>query len=131
MTIKLIQQYIYEVDTWNRLLDYLEEENILYKNRIAVILKNDTESLLIEMIESFLNKFVLEDTIISIFRNDITKAKIKILARGKDVEIEENADNYILSQNKLRKEIEIIEQQFNRLKFEFNKYLSEHFSTFK
>ena len=131
MTIKLIQQYIYEVDTWYRLLDYHEEENILYKNRIAGILKNDTESLLIEMIESFLNKFALEDTIISIFRDDITKAKIKILAKGKDIEKEGNADNYILSQNKLRNEIEIIEQQFNRLKFEFNKYLSDHFIAFK
>ena len=131
MTIKLIQQYIYEVDTWNRLLDYLEEENILYKNRIAVILKNDTESLLIEMIESFLNKFVLEDTIISIFRDDIAKAKIKILAKGKDVLTDRNADNIFFTQNKLRKEIEIIEQQFNGLKFEFNKYLSIHFNTSK
>ena len=131
MTTKLIQQYIYELDTWYRLLDYLEEENVLYKNRIVTILKNDTESLLLEMIESFLNKFVLEDTIISIFRNDITKAKIKIMAEGKDVEKEKNGDNYILYQNKLRKEIEIIEHQFNRLKFEFNNYLSEQFTTFK
>lgn len=131
MTIKLIQQYIYEVDTWYRLLDYLEEENILYKNRIAVILKNDTESLFIEMIESFLNKFVLEDTIISIFKDDIKNAKNKILEKGKDIEKEGNTNNFILTQNKLRKEIEIIEKQFNGLKFEFNKYLSDHFNTYK
>ena len=131
MTTHLIQQYIYEADTWCRLLDYLEEENIQYKNRIAIILKNDTESLLIEIIESFLNKFVLEDSIISILRDDIMKAKIKILAKGKDVEKGENTANYILTQNKLRKEIEIIEQQFNRLKFKFNKYLSEHFNAYK
>ena len=131
MTINLIQQYIYEVDTWDRLLDYLEEENIQYKNRIAVIVKNDNESLFIETIESFLNKFVMEDTIISIFRDDIVKAKIKILAKGKDVVTNTNADNNFFTQNKLRKEIEIIEQQFNGLKFEFNKYLSVHFKTSK
>ena len=127
----MIQQYIYEVDTWDRLLNYLEEENIQYKNRIAVIVKNDNESLFIETIESFLNKFVMEDTIISIFRDDIAKAKIKILAKGKDVLTDRNADNIFFTQNKLRKEIEIIEQQFNGLKFEFNKYLSIHFNTSK
>ena len=78
MTVNLIQQYIYEVDTWYRLLDYFEEENIQYKNRIAVIVKNDNESLFIETIESFLNKFVMEDTIISIFRDDITRVHFKL-----------------------------------------------------
>ena len=131
MTINLTQQYIYEVATWDRLLDYLEEENIQYKNRIAVIVENGNESLFIETIESFLNKFVMEDIIIAIFRDDITKAKIKILAKGKDVLTDRNADNNYFTQNKLRKEIEIIEQHFNGLKFEFNKYLSTHFNTLK
>ncbi|OSZ77131.1 hypothetical protein CAP36_11995 [Chitinophagaceae bacterium IBVUCB2] len=125
MTIKLIQQYIYERDTWCRLLDYLEEENILYKNRIANILKSDSDSLLIEMIESFLNKFVMEDAIISILRHDIAKANIKIVAKGKDFGKDGNSTDIIITQDKLRGEIEIIEQQFNRLKFEFNKYLSK------
>ena len=83
------------------------------------------------MIELFLNKFVLEDTIISIFRDELTKAKNKIVAKGKDAEKEDSTNNFTITQNKLRKEIEIIEQRFNGLKFEFNKYLSGYFTTFK
>ena len=124
MTTKMIQQYIYERDAWYRLLDYLEEENILYKNRIAIILKSDTDSLLVETIESFLNKFILHDAIISLFRHDIAKANEKMAAKVIDEE-KENYDEIMLTQNKLRGEIEIIERQFNSLKFEFNKYLSK------
>ncbi|MES2331107.1 MAG: hypothetical protein V4539_16000 [Bacteroidota bacterium] len=131
MSIPLIQQYIYEVETWHRLLDYLEDGNILYRHRLAVILKNDTESTLDEMIESFLNKFMLEDAIILLFRDEITKAKTQMLEMGKEVAKEGNFGDFIFTQDKLREEIKIIEQRFNRLKFELDKYLSDHFTTIK
>jgi len=125
----LIQQYLYESKVWDRLLDYIQEENIHYKNRISDILKNDIDGSLLEMIESFLNKFILEDSNIAIFRHYISEANSKITKKQKDPENQESIDNIMITQNKLKKEIEIIEKEFNGLKFEFNKYFSEHFKT--
>ena len=125
MTLIMLQQFKYERETWSRLLNYLEEENILYKNRIAVILKKDTDNMLIEMIEIFLNKFVLEDAIIAIFRHEISSASKKIPAIENGIIDKSSYEEIVITQNKLRSEIEIIEQQFNRLKFEFNKYMSK------
>jgi hypothetical protein len=129
LTTSLVQQYLYERKTWDRLLDYMQEENIHYKNRLSDILKNDIDRTLIDMIESFLNKFVLEDSNISILRHYISEANNKITAKQKDSEQRENIDKVVITQNKLRKEIEVTEKEFNGLKFEFNKYLSEHFET--
>ncbi len=43
LATSLVQQYLYERKTWDRLLDYLQEENIHYKNRLSDILKNDID----------------------------------------------------------------------------------------
>lgn len=127
--MKLTQQHQYERAAWCRLLDYLQEENIHYKNRIADILRNDIGSSLIETLELFLNKFVQEDSIISLLRHDIAELNKKIPAKESGDEQKENLDKIILTQDKLRKEVETIEQQFNKLKFTFNKYLSGHPNT--
>lgn len=127
--ISLVQQYLYERKTWDRLLDYIQEENIHYKNRVVEILKNDIDRTLIDMIESFLNKFVMEESNISILRHYISEANNKITGKQKDSGQRESIDKIVITQNKLRIEIEVIEKEFNGLKFEFNKYLSEHFET--
>ena len=129
LATSLVQQYLYERKTWDRLLDYMQEENIHYKNRLSDILKNDIDQSLIEMIESFLNKFILEDSDISNFRHNVSGANNVITAKQKDSEQRESIDKVVITQNKLRKDIEVIEKEFNGLKFEFNKYLSEHFET--
>lgn len=127
--ISLVQQYLYERKAWDRLLDYIQEENIHYKNRVVEILKNDIDRTLIDMIESFLNKFVMEESNISILRHYISEANNKITGKQKDSGQRESIDKIVITQNKLRIEIEVIEKEFNGLKFEFNKYLSEHFET--
>ena len=93
------------------------------------ILKNDIDRSLMDMIESFLNKFVLEDSNIFILKRYISEANNKISVKQKDSEQRENTDEIVITQNKLRKEIEVIEKEFRGLKFEFNNYFSEHFET--
>ena len=128
--MKVVPQYQYELKTWNRLLDYLEEENIEYKNRISEILKNNIHTGLLEAIEVFLSEFVGEDQIISLCRCDINALK-GVIDRGRDGALNgNNFDEITLDQDKLRKEIEITERRFNALKFEFNKYLSERMGSF-
>lgn len=125
-----VQQYQYEIKTWNRLLDYLEEENIQYKNRISEILKNNIHTGLLETIEVFLSEFVREDQIISLCRRDIEALK-GVIDKGRDGALNgNNFEEITFNQDKLRKEIEMTERRFNALKFDFSKYLSERLSLF-
>ncbi len=126
----VVPQYQYEIKTWKRLLDYLEEENIEYKNRISEILKNNIHNGLLETIEVFLSEFVREDQIISLCRRDIEALK-GVIDKGRDGALNgKNFEEIAFNQDKLRKEIEITERRFNALKFEFNKYLSERMGSF-
>lgn len=126
MIIQTVQQYLYERKTWLRLLDYLQEENIDYKNRIADILKDDTGNNLLDLIESFLSKFIMEDFAIAILRHDVNASNKLLIEEKYNTDDKNTSADIKETQNKLRNEMQIIENRFNKLKFEFNKYLSEH-----
>lgn len=121
----LINQYRHETDTWRRTLGFITEENINIKNRISEIVKNMNvvEPSSLEAIEYFQNCFVEEDKEIAKLQNRL-KENDNLLSR------ETYEDGKILksirhAQEQLRKEIDKNEKSFNRLKSEFNKYLSE------
>ena len=125
--ISLVQQYLYESKRWERLLEYIRDENIHYIDRLTEILKNGDDNFLVEVIESFLTKFISEDSVISLFRHDIVEANNRLVLKGKDLLQIESMSKIILTQDKLRQEMGNIERAFNGLKIEFNEYLSGHF----
>ena len=67
-----VQQLKIESAAWKRLLDFLREENVYSKNRLSDILKDGFENLL-EDLENFHNRFVKQDEVISLLRNDIAE----------------------------------------------------------
>lgn len=120
----MIHQFQHETESWKRLLEFLQVENVFQKTRLAQITREDVDNELLEQSEYFQNQFIREDEMISVMRHDVSEQD-GWLTR------EVFEDGMIIKevtrrQKKLRREIEIAEQKFNKLKFEFNNYLSEN-----
>ncbi len=118
-----LNQLQFESNTWKRLLCFMMDENIHLKNRIAEILKNDTDNNLLEEIENFQNNLVRQDEVISLLRHDTAELD-KLLVREifEDGEIAKEINKKLKD---LRNNISTAEKQFTKMKLEFNNYLLE------
>ncbi|MDP1812163.1 MAG: hypothetical protein Q8K66_12250 [Sediminibacterium sp.] len=118
-----LRQFQYETDTWKRLIRFIMDENVQMKNRLSEVLKNTIATSFLEEVESFQSCFIKEDELIGLLRSDITELD-KLLATNifEDKEISKEVTRKL---NRLRNNIVNVETQFNKLKMEFNCYLSE------
>jgi hypothetical protein len=118
-----IKQFWFEFETWRRLLENIQNENVYLKNRLAQIIKEEATNELLDDIEHYHNILLIEDSNIALLRNDVASQENWL---RREV-FEENATikEIMKSHKKLRKEIELFEQKFNKLKFEFNTFFSE------
>lgn len=119
-----LKQLEYELDSWNRLLEYLVDGNIRLKNRLSEILKDKFDKYLLEEVDNFQTRFIKEDDLVSLIRNDIADLnKIfdkAIFEKGK-LKPEINRKLKIIRNN-----LAIAEKQFSLLKAEFNDFLTEN-----
>jgi len=114
------EQFHHENKTWIRLLEFFKQENYFMKNRLSEVLDNSVDKDFLALAEQFQNKFVLKDEYIDELRRDINKLD-QILSDNPAGSI----DNILTkTQGKLRNEMEFFEKDFNKLKNDFNKYLS-------
>lgn len=118
-----LKQFQYETDTWKRLMRFIMEENIQMKNRLSEVLKNTNDTSFLEEVESFQSCFIKEDELIGLLRNDITDLDKLLTTKGP--EEKGIGDEVARKLNRLRNNIVNVETQFNKLKMEFNCYLSE------
>lgn len=113
----LEQQMFHELDTWQRTLNYIQQENIHLKNRLSEIIKNGMDDKLLEQVEYFQNQFLNKDAIITLLRQDIS------LERDLDGSLPKKRN--WKRHDKLRKDMGMMEAEFTKLKFDFNNYLSQ------
>ncbi len=122
----IVNQYQIEIEGWKRIITFIKDENVHLKNLLSGVVKDlDTDDIvLLERIEYFQNKFLDEDEIIKYLRDDISEQDKALI---KDI-YEDRLSLKTLEhqQIKLRKRLEISEQKFNTLKFEFNNYLGKN-----
>jgi len=118
-----IKQLWYEFETWRRLLEFIQIENVYCKNRLAHIIKDQTDNFLLSDIELFHHELLMEDNIISSLRNDVSS--LEAWMRREVLEESTDLKDVFKSHKKLRREIEIFEQKYNKLKFEFNVFFAE------
>lgn len=121
-----LKQLKYECDAWKRMLGFLTDENIYLKNRLSDILKANIDKNLLEEIEIFHNRFIREDELIGLLRNDI--AKVDDLFLRETLEKGKLANEIEKNLQKIRNNISHAEKQFGSLKKDFAGYLSEIYS---
>ena len=114
------KKYRYELDTWSRLLDYLQQENVYFKNLLSHVIKNDKANTLLEKAEYFQNKFVNKDAVIVLLRQDISE-QMKWIEKGGN---NEQADLYLKKHKRLNQDIDKLEEEFKRLKVDFSDYVA-------
>ena len=120
-----LQQLQFETDALKRLLAFMMEENVYLKNRISEVLKNAFENKTLGRIEVFQNRFIMEDELIGLLRNDVSEMD-KLLHAQKIMLNSAVVEDVAKKISKLSYNMENTESQFMRLKAEFNHFLLEN-----
>lgn len=119
-----VSQFARESDEWKRTLAFLSQENSFLKLRLADILNGKEASTdFVEAAELYQSRFIQEDEIIKLLLHDVSELD-DLLTR----EVYEDGmliKKVVYEQNHLRKQIRFVETEFNKLKLQFNNYLSE------
>jgi hypothetical protein len=119
-----LEQVKFETGSLKRLLTFIVEENIQLKNRISDILKNSFERRMLHQMETFQNRFIMEDELISLLRNDAAQLERQLQQYVTDDEVTINEINRKL--RKLSYNIEAAENHFIKLRTDFNVFLASH-----
>lgn len=120
-----IKQLQHQSDTWKRDLGFVVEENIALKIRLAEIVANDQGvPELLERIEAYQNKFISKDETTRLIFSEI-KEWDKLLVKEKYLDGSEINGKLLAMQKRLSRAIESFMNEFSKLKFDFNNYMSE------
>lgn len=120
---KKFTQFRHESDTWKRYLQFIQQENNHLKTRLSQVLQHDTDEQFLERAEYFQSKFIAEDDTVNMLRQDIHELDNMLL---KEIPEEANTIKELQKRlKKMHKDMEIVERQFNKLKSDFNLYLTE------
>lgn len=118
-----LKQLQYESDSWKRILGFMIDENIHLKNRLSEVLREGFDRSLLNEMENFQSRFIKEDNVISLLRNEMAEFD-KLLLR--EIFEDGNIKKEVLRQfKKIGDSIKNGEEEFRKLKSEFNSYLSE------
>lgn len=119
----LISQFRRENESWRRTLAFLIEEDIMLKAGISDILKNmtQTDEDILKRLEQFHNLLMKENDTVRVLRTGVADMEKKL---NRDFHYDTDlTNNHIRVQRRLRKQIETVELEFLKLKFEFNEYI--------
>ena len=125
-----IQQLQFEINALKRLLAFMMDENVHLKNRIPEILKNSFENKMLGKVEIFHNRFIMEDELIGMLRNNVAELD-KLLQVQKVVEDKKSIHDIEKKVRKLSFNMENTESQFMKLKADFNTFLLENVGAFE
>ena len=119
-----IRQFRHESDTWKRNLEFMMQENVNLKNRLAEVLQGiSSGDDILNAAEEYQNEFIREDETIHLLRGDI--AKLDDLLVREIYEDGHLVKDVAHQQKKLSEEVKNAIIEFNKLKFDFNNYLGE------
>lgn len=119
-----LKQLRFESDSWKRLLGFIQDENVHLKNRVADILKNDFNKDKLEDVEYFQSRFIKKDEMIRLLQNEVTELDDLLLNQPNgNIEIIKDISR---KQKRLGSNIKKSEKQFNKLKAEFNRFLTQN-----
>lgn len=110
-----LRQFKAETESWKQLLSSRMEENVLLKNKLADILKNNFDQSSLEDIEEFQTQFIEQDEWIKSLKKDVIELD-KIFADG---EMEESLD---ITVKNFRRNLASSSKRFSFLKSAFNDF---------
>ena len=71
MTELKLMQLRHEINTWKRMLSFMQEENVHLKNRLSDVLKERFNKNLLDEVEFFQTNFIKEDEVIGLLKSEV------------------------------------------------------------
>ena len=115
-----LAHFHHEFHTWERMLDFLKQENTYLKTRLSEVLDQKTDRDFLANAEHFQNQFIIQDEFIDELRHDIREVKNLLDESAIIEDIKNTTEN---KYKRLRNEIEYLEKNYSALKNDFNNYL--------
>jgi len=109
-----------ELRSWQKRLDILQQENVLLKNKVTELIKEGTDTLVLEKIEFYLSIFLDKDTILALLRHEVAGLQHEI-DRNFEPQVQHAVD---AKKERLRQDIGKMELEFYKLKTEFTDYIA-------
>jgi len=117
-----VKQLQRESDGWKRTLELLLLENAYLKNKLAEIVNVSSTTLrFLEKAEDYQNRFMQKDEVINLMRQDIHEFDRLLAACGADDK--EMLKSVQQKQQRLRKELLMLESTYSQLKAQFRDML--------
>jgi hypothetical protein len=122
MPATFLRQFIYESESWKRLLFFYKEENVYCRIRLSEILSDSASNVILDRAEYFQGCFVMSDETIHWLIDEIQQHKKILSQNSNDIQMLECA---IRNQQRLKNDIIKAEEVLLKLKNEFNDFLAE------
>lgn len=118
-----LNQFQFEIHSWIRLVDFLNQENTYLKNRLSEVIDQIKDREKLALAEHFQNQFIVKDDIYDHILHDLKKQAYK----WKNIQSLSSSalqDELTKIQKNLREQIEFIERDHAVLSKDYNTYLS-------
>ena len=124
MTELKLMQLRHEINTWKRLLGFMQEENIHLKNRLSEVLKDRFNKNLLDTVECYQTIFIEDDELVILLKTKVTEVENSLLNSA----VTDDNNKIVLDKKieKIRKGIDEAEKKFTEVNNNFNKYLAEN-----
>jgi hypothetical protein len=118
-----LTQFQFEVHSWIRLIEFLNQETTYFKNRLSEVIDQIEGRENLALAEHFQNQFIIKDDIYDHIIHDL-KNQSYIWKEVKSFHSKEVQENLNKTQKNLREQIEFIERNHAVLSKDYNTYLS-------
>lgn len=118
-----LNHFQFEVHTWIRLVEFLNQENTYLKNRLSEVIDQIKDREHLAMAEHFQNQFIVKDDVYDHIIHDLKRQAEK----WKEIQSLSNKalkDELIKIQKNLKEQIEFIDRDHAVLSKDYNTYLS-------
>ena len=120
----ILEQLIYEVETWKRLIVFIKNENLMRINRLNEIIKSNDDKKILCKIENFQVQFLMLEEFYSVLNNEVVDQHNRLmLVKKKEYEID--LISIIKHQQDIRINLEKLINKINKIKADFFQDFSE------
>lgn len=120
----IIEQLIYEVETWKRLIVFIKNENLLRIIRLNEIIKSNIDKNTLDKIENFQVQFMMLEEIYFVLNDEVVEQyKRLLLVHNQEYDID--VIILIKQQQDIRLNIEKLVNKINKIKADFFHEFSE------
>jgi hypothetical protein len=118
-----LNQFQFEIHSWIRLVEFLNQENTYLKNRLSEVIDQIKDIENLALAEHFQNQFIVKDDVYDHILHNLKKQahewrEIKMVT-SKDIR-----DELAKTQKYLRDQIEFIERDYALMTKDYNTYLA-------